>query len=191
MVNILTHYNSLLLIINDLIMSNINLNKLFGKSESNSSKVDSNITINKVEEKTEIYSDFKLDLEFDEYKAPMLNGEATSKDIKKIINEDAIIQSLKNILNTKFYSRLLNPDMNFDLRSYLFEDLTEAKAFFIGYDITHLLPVYEPRIAIKNVRVTAYYQSSTYVIDLSILIPSMGKNISLSSILSDDGFSFT
>ena len=91
----------------------------------------------------------------------------------------------------KFYSRLLDPDINFDLRSYLFEELTESKAFFIGYDLVHLLPIYEPRVNISNVEVKAYYESDAYEILLHIYIPSIKKNIKLSTVLNGDGFTFT
>lgn len=172
-------------------MANIDLNSLFKKQQLITSEVDTNIEFNQPQKVNELYSDFKLDLALNENKTPILNGDTTSNDIIKIVNEESVLNSLKNILNTKFYSRLLNPEMNFDLRSYLFEELTEAKAFFIGYDIIHLLPAYEPRAKITNVKVTAYYSSDAYVIDLSISIPSIKKDVKLSSILTGDGFTFT
>jgi phage baseplate assembly protein W len=172
-------------------MANINLNELFKKQQQIVSEVDSNIKFNQPQNVEEIYSDYKLDLNFYENKTNTLNTQETSLDVEKIVNEEAVINSLKNILNTTFYSRLLNPDMNFDLRTYLFEDLTESKAFFIGYDISNLLPVYEPRVVVSNVKVTAYYEDDTYKIDLSIGIPTLKKEIKLSSVLNSDGFIFT
>ena len=172
-------------------MANINLNKLFRTPQQITSEVDSNIKFNQPQEVKELYSDYKLDLSFYENKTNLLNSEETSIDVEKIINEEAVLNSLKNILNTKFYSRLLDPEMNFDLRSYLFEDLTEAKAFFIGYDLVHLLPIYEPRVNITNVDVNAYYQADSYVIDLYISIPAIKKDVKLSSVLNGDGFTFT
>ena len=172
-------------------MANINLNKLFRTPQQITSEVDSNIKFNQPQEVKELYSDYKLDLSFYENKTNLLNSEETSIDVEKIINEEAVLNSLKNILNTKFYSRLLDPEMNFDLRSYLFEDLTEAKAFFIGYDLVHLLRIYEPRVNITNVDVKAYYQADAYVIDLYISIPAIKKDVKLSSVLNGDGFTFT
>ena len=172
-------------------MANINLNDIFVPTVSVKSKVDSNIQLSQKTAFNEVYSDVKLDLEIGEFKTPILNGEETTYDIEKIYNEDSVINALKNILNTKFYSRLLNPDMNFDLRTYLFEELTEAKAFFIGYDIIHLLPAYEPRVKITNVEVIAYISSDAYMINLDISIPSISKKVKLSSVLTGDGFSFT
>ena len=172
-------------------MANINLKNVFKQQVPAPSKVDSNIKLNQQMPVVNLYSDIKLDLSINENKSGLLNSDITSKDIEIITNEEAVLTSLKNILNTKFYSRILNPEMNFDLRTYLFEEQTEAKAFFIGYDISNLLPAYEPRVVVSNVEVTAYISSDTYLINLSIYIPSINKNTKLSSVLSGDGFTFT
>lgn len=172
-------------------MANIDLTSLF-KNENNilKSRVDSDIKLDHNNGKIEYYSDIKLDLKLSSKTGPELNSDLIEYDIEKITNEESVLQSLKNILNTKFCSRLLNPDMNFDLRSYLFEPLSEAHAYFIGYDISNLLPYYEPRIRIKNITVIAYYGNDTYGINLDFYIPSLDKSLKLSSILSSDGFSF-
>lgn len=172
-------------------MANINLRNVFKQQPNTVSKVDSNIKLNQKSENTILYSDIKLDLTFNEDNSGLLNSDTTNKDLALITNEKSILNALKNILNTKFYSRILNPDINFDLRTYLFEELTEAKAFFIGYDISNLLPTYEPRVIINNVEVTAYIASDAYLINLSIFVPSINKNMKLSSVLSGDGFTFT
>lgn len=172
-------------------MANINLSKLFQKPQSVQSEVDSDIKLNQSAVSDSLYSDYKLDLSFHENKSNLLNSSDTSIDIEKITNEEAVLNSLRNILNTKFYSRLLDPEVNFDLRSYLFEELTESKAFFIGYDLTHLLPIYEPRVRISNVEVKAYYEADAYEILLYVYIPAIEKNIKLSTVLNGDGFIFT
>lgn len=172
-------------------MANINLNNLFVKNYSTESKVDSDINLNKEQNKPVIYSDCKFDLTPQVNNGKSINASKTQNDISKIINEESILNSLRNIMLTKFHSRLLNPEMNFDLRSYLFEELTEAKAFFIGYDISTKLPIYEPRIIVGDVKVVAYYNYDTYVIDLAVYIPSIDKSVKLSSILNSDGFSFS
>lgn len=173
-------------------MANVNLNNIFKKLNigynQQTSNVDGDIIIPK--EKPSIYSDIKLDLEFKEYSSNILNSKNTSEDINLIINEESVIQSVKNILNTKYTDRLLNPEININMSDYLFENLSEAKAFFIGYDLQQLIPAYEPRVKVSNIRVTAYYNSSTYEISMTITIPSLNKNVKLSSILSIEGFTF-
>ena len=171
-------------------MANIDLNKLFTKQYTTTSLVDSEIGLNRPVKNNILFSDVKLDLESTQFLHDSLNSKKTNNDIGKIVNEESILNSLRNIMSTKFFSRLLNPEMNFDLRSYLFENLTEANAYFIGYDIYSQLPIYEPRILIKNIHVTAYYKQDAYGINLEIYIPSINKNVKLSSILNSDGFVF-
>lgn len=173
-------------------MANINLLNAFKPLTTNITKntslVDSSITIPK--KTISMYSDIKFDLEVNEFESPQLNSKNTTTDLNLITDESCIIQAIKNILNTKYYTRLLNPDLNIDLNSYLFENLTEAKAFFIGYDLQETIPAYEPRVKVSNVKVVGYYDSSTYEISLSITIPSLKKNVKISSILSSEGFTF-
>lgn len=172
-------------------MANIDLNKLFTKKFATTSLVDSNINLNKPVKNDVLYSDVKLDLVPEKFYGESINSQKTHNDLATIVNEESIINSLKNIMSTRFNSRLLNPEMNFDLRSYLFENLSESKAYFIGYDISLYLPVYEPRIIVDSINVTANYAEDTYIIDLSIFVPELSKNIKLSSILNSDGISFS
>jgi phage baseplate assembly protein W len=171
-------------------MANIDLNSLFRKNFKTTSKVDSEIGLNKDTRKKVRYSDFKLDIVPENNEGRSINASKTSKDIALIVDEESILNSLRNIMMTKYHSRLLNPDMNFDLRAYLFEELTEAKAFFIGYDIATYFPMYEPRIQVGNIKVVAHYGWDTYSISMDIFIPSINKNIKLSSLLNSDGFTF-
>lgn len=172
-------------------MANIDLNNLFKKKYTVTSLVDSDINLNKPKKDEVLFSDFKCDLEISEYEGESLNSEKTSNDIKRITNEESIINSLKNIISTRYYTRLLNPEMNFDLRSYLFEELTETKAYFIGYDISTYIPLYEPRIIIKRILVTLYYNCDSYVIDLDFYVPGVSKMLSMKSVLNLEGISFS
>lgn len=171
-------------------MANIDLNKLFAKRFDLSSPVDSEINLNQTPKQDILFSDFKLDLSTNQFKSDSINSEKTQNDLTVIINEESILNSLRNIICTKYCSRLLNPEINFDLRTYLFDELTESKAYFIGYDICTYLPMHEPRINIRKVKVTVYYDSDAYVIDLQIYVPAIDKNIKLSSILNSEGFFF-
>lgn len=172
-------------------MANIDLTSIF-KNNNNvlKSRVDSDIKLNHNRGNHELYSDIKLDLELSSKTNAEYNSNIISYDIDTIKNEESVLNALKNILNTRYCSRLLNPEMNFDLRSYLFENLSESKAYFIGYDISNTLPFYEPRIRIKNISVVVYHGDDTYGVYITIYVPSLNKSLKLSSILSNEGFSF-
>jgi phage baseplate assembly protein W len=123
-------------------------------------------------------------LDIKEVKARSFNAKESNKDLQRIINEESVIASLRNIFNTSACSRLLNPEMNFEIKKYLFEPITQYKAWFIGYDIHTQLPVYEPRIRVNHVKVSASIEQNCYYIELSVSIPTLQEDLNLSSVLS-------
>lgn len=116
-------------------MANINLNNYFRKSTNTKSNVDSRIKLNKSTKAKEYYGDILFDLDTNELKERPLNAKESTRDLKRIVNEESVITALRNIFNTHHGSRLLNPEVAFDIKQYLFEPLTQTKAWFLGYDI--------------------------------------------------------
>lgn len=170
-------------------MANINLNNYFRKSTDIKSPVDSKIQLNKLESDKDKWGDLKLDLQFNEIKERALNAKESTKDLQRIKNEESIIVALRNIFNTRRYSRLLNPEMDFQIGQYLFEPLSISNAWFLGYDICTQLPLYEPRIVLYNVDVSADIENGFYLIELSVGIPNVsGEKFKISSILSQDSY---
>lgn len=170
-------------------MANINLNNYFRKSSDIKSPIDSKILLNKKETDEEYYGDLKLDLVMGEIKERPLNAKEANRDIQRIVNEESVIVALRNIFNTFVGSRLLNPEMSFEIKQYLFEPLTEAKAWFLGYDICQQLPLYEPRVSITGVTIDVDTEKGCYVINLSVSIPSLDADVDIRSILNSDGYS--
>lgn len=170
-------------------MANINLNNYFRKSTDIKSPVDSKIILNKEQTNKEKWGDLKLDLTFNETKNRALFAKENNKDLQRIVNEESVITSLRNIFNTRKCSRLLNPEMEFQIGQYLFEPLNINDAWFLGYDICMQLPLYEPRIKINAVDITAHVDEGVYSIELAIAIPDVsGAEFKISSILSQDGY---
>lgn len=170
-------------------MANINLNNYFRKSSDIKSPVDSKIQLNKSETDTTKWGDLKLDLEFNEIKERPLNAKESTHDVQRTINEESVIIALRNLFNTHSCSRLLNPELSFNVSQYLFEPLSITNAWFLGYDIEQFFPLYEPRVKIQGVEVIANIKENLYEIILTIGIPDVsGKNLKISSILSQDGF---
>lgn len=169
-------------------MANINLNNYFRKTSDIKSPVDSRIKLNKADTDKEKWGDLRLDLNFNEIKERPLNAKESTHDLKRTINEESVIIALRNLFNTHSCSRLLNPEMSFNISQYLFEPLSQIKAWFLGYDIIQFFPLYEPRVIVQNVEVVANIIENVYEIKLVIAIPDIsGKQIEVSSILSQDG----
>lgn len=171
-------------------MANIDLRNIYRTTRDKISPVDSHIVLNKTETDSEIYSDLKLDLEFNEIKERPLNAKESTRDLLKITNLDAVKVALKNIINTSYNSRLLNPEIDFDLKKYLFERLNTNVAYFIGYELCNKITVYEPRVKIENVKIELDIDNACYIIHLEFTVPSLNTTLSLTTILSQDGFYF-
>lgn len=169
-------------------MANIDLNRIYKPLKEKPSPVDSNIVLNHKKAVNYIYTDIKLDLETSETDESQLNANNNTNDLKRITNLECILTSLRNIFNSTYCSRLLDPEIIIDFRSYLFEPITESMAFFIGYDICQILPRYEPRIEIQGVTVIPHIEEDCYVITLSLAVPMLDTTISIKSILNKEGY---
>lgn len=171
-------------------MANIDLTNFYRRRNEKVSSIDSEIILNKGETDDIVYSDIELDLKFTNILEKQLNAKENNKDLTKLTNEKSVINSLKNILNTTRNTRILDPSLEFDLRSYLFEGLNATTAWFMGYEICTRINQYEPRVKIDGVNIAIDWENDAYWIDLEITIPSLGKSVKLSSILDKDGFTY-
>lgn len=172
-------------------MANIDLRTIYRTTRDKISPVDSRIILNKTETDSEIYSDLKFDVDFNEIKERPLNAKENTRDLIKITNLEAVKVALKNIINTSYNSRLLNPEIDFNLRKYLFERLNTNTAYFIGYELCTKISVYEPRVKIENVKIELDFDNACYIVYMDFSVPSLNATLSLKSILSQDGFYFS
>jgi len=138
-----------------------------------------------------LYKDIGFDLVTNYTNNPELFKEQEVTDLKPIYDANAVITSIKNILTTSPGEKLLNPNFGLDLRDYLFEPITETRAFFLGNDLYNGLSDQEPRIVIDALDVVAVPDDNTYEILLKISIPSLNINsVSLRGVLNIDGYTF-
>lgn len=134
-------------------MANINLAKKYERRTETRSRVDSSQKLSTPIDAHNTYADLDLDLGFTEILDRALNALQSNSDLRVVEDEQAVLSSLRNIMRTTECTRLLNPEVDVDVRGFLFEPLTEAKGFFIGYQLTKLIPLYEPRVKIQGVHV--------------------------------------
>ena len=138
-----------------------------------------------------LYKDIGFDLKPAFTNNVELYKDSEKKDIAPIYDANAILNSLRNILTTSPGEKLLNPLFGLDLRDYLFEPVTETRAFFLGTDLYDGLVDQVPRIVLDNVSVVAVPDEMTYEITLQISIPSLNINgLSLRGVLNNDGYTF-
>jgi phage baseplate assembly protein W len=70
-------------------------------------------------------------------------------------SKDAIKANLINLLLTGRGERFLNPNLGAGLRSYLFENITEANLRRIKNETINTIEVYFPRVVVKEADVTS------------------------------------
>lgn len=76
-----------------------------------------------------------------------------SKDISKKYDENAIKQSLKNIILTRNFERPFRSDVGSQISALLFEPLTPMLSSLIKKTIENTISAYEPRVMLLDVSV--------------------------------------
>lgn len=91
--------------------------------------------------KQEIYSDFFTD--FVSYE--------TTQDIARLVNEDAVKNSIRNLLLTNRGDRLFNNSLGSDIRALLFENAGPATEQIVSDYVKKTIENYEPRANVLDV----------------------------------------
>lgn len=167
-------------------MANINFNNVYKRRNEEHSAVDKTLITRHNDVDKEIFSDVRFDLKIKEITERPWYSKENDNDIQKLVDEEAVIQSLKNIIHTMGNTRLLNPEMDMKLTSFLFEPINEHTAYFIGYIIKTMIPAYEPRVTIDKVLVVGHPDQMCYEVSINASIPDIRKSINLALILKDE-----
>ena len=109
------------------------------------------------------------DIDFTFTRKPVTNDVALSYD------SQAIIRSVRNLLQTKHYDRPFNPGLGSNMELMLFEPVSDMTASSIESEIRNTIQNYEPRVNLQNVKVVpspdqnAYQASLTFFLENSTL----------------------
>ena len=89
------------------------------------------------------YSDLRSDLAVN----------PANDDVLTITNEAAIEQSIKNLLQTNFYERVMKPNIGSNIKSLLFELASPHTSYNIKEAVKETIENFEPRADIIDVLV--------------------------------------
>lgn len=136
-----------------------------------------------------LYKDIDLDLSFDRYTKKELYSKTEPNDLSELQDGTAILNSVKNILTTTPGQKLLNPTIGLDLRSYLFENVSNTTSYFIGLDIYNSLGAQEPRVQLNGMEIKGIPDENEYRISIEFSIPNLDiYNLSLNATLNKEGY---
>ena len=124
------------------------------------------------------YRDVHLDIQKgDNQTMNSLFKPQTSTDIKSSIDEQAIFNSINNLFSTTPGEKILEPEFGLDLRSFLFEPLTDYMAGVVGEKILKGITRWEPRVKVTNVHVKKDIPNRAYHIVLTIVLPKLSNKV--------------
>lgn len=116
----------------------------------------------------QIYSDFLTDL----------NPHPVSGDIVRFVNENAVIRSIKNLIQTDRGERRYHPTIGSDIRKMLFEPMSSAAAEMISQFIQDTIDKHEPRAKVLYVSVIPNYDKNLYTIQCQIMVINKQEPVS-------------
>jgi len=137
-----------------------------------------------------LYSDIHMDLQND-YKVRANFGKAKTQliDVKISYDVEAVFNSLTALFNTNRGERLLLPEYGIDLRSLLFQPVSDGVAEIIGQSIKDGIDRWEPRVYLNLVTIEPIPDDHVYIIELELTIPSLKSTVVFGgSILQGEGF---
>ena len=126
-----------------------------------------------IRRKQELYSDFFTDL---------LSLDVT-RDIAKAMNEDAVKQSIRNLLLTNRGDRLFNNTLGSDIYSLLFENSSPALEQTLSDYIKTTIENYEPRAELIDVVVDSEADEHEVLVVISFRVLNKTEPVSLELVL--------
>ena len=120
-----------------------------------------------------IYSD--LDLRF--------IAQPGNKDVAMSYNEQSVIRSIKNLLLSKPYERLFQPDLSSQVDNILFEPITSLTGNLLKNEIMRVISNWEPRARIASIDVVAVPEQSGYTVSLFFYVGNKVEPTAINLIL--------
>lgn len=106
-----------------------------------------------------------------------------TKDIYAVKNEAAITQALKNLVQTRFGERLMQPKIGSGVYDMLFEPLDVFSGIELQSKITTTINNYENRVEIQEVQVAVMDEEDSVLVNVSYRIIGEPKIITNQFIL--------
>jgi phage baseplate assembly protein W len=107
-----------------------------------------------------IYSD----IDFTFTKKPVVGDVSLSYDTQ------AVIRSIRNLLQTTHYDRPFNPDLGNQLEAVLFENVSPSMASYVETQVYNIINNYEPRARLQSVKVSADETKNAYYVTVTFFI---------------------
>lgn len=129
--------------------------------------------ISPTKKKISLNSDFRKDL----LTSPV------SKDIALLKDEEAVKDSIKNLILTDRGERLMQPNIGGNIRAMLFENMTPGTIKLIKDRITDTIETFEPRASLLDVFVSGGLDDGNIVAKITFYVRNAEQPVQLDVIL--------
>ena len=106
-----------------------------------------------------------------------------SKDLALLKDEDAVKQSIRNLILTDPGERLMQPFIGGGVRALLFENITPGVLKNIEIKCRTTIETYEPRAELINVTASSRYDDNIVNVLIEFYIKNVNRPIALDLIL--------
>jgi len=105
------------------------------------------------------------------------------KDINKLTDERAVVNSIKNLVSTNHYEKPFNPSFGSNLRRLLFENTDKFTASLIEREIVEVIRNYEPRATVSSVIVSPRVDENGFNVQLEFYVVNITDPLTISFFL--------
>jgi phage baseplate assembly protein W len=105
------------------------------------------------------------------------------KDIIPLKDDNAIKNSVKNLLISNFYERPFSRDVGANLRALLFEPADSITKIALKENIRRVIRKYEPRVVLRGIQIKYQDDSNAYNITVIFKIKEFDTNESVEIVL--------
>lgn len=109
-----------------------------------------------------------------------LSKNPITHDVLAVSNENAVKQSVRNLISTRFGERLMAPEIGSGVFDALFEPLDPFSAETLRNDILNTIKNYEPRVVVQDCIVSSE-SSYSDEINIELIYIIVGENLEVNS----------
>jgi phage baseplate assembly protein W len=106
-----------------------------------------------------------------------------TSDVALSYDRQAVIRSIRNLLQTKHYDRLFNPDLGSNVDAILFENMSDMTAMTLQREVSSLIKTYEPRAILKEVTVSPLFDKNAYNVSITFFIENATQSTTATILL--------
>lgn len=105
-------------------------------------------------------------------------------DVRSVLGVDAVVNSIKNLINLNFYEKPFRPSIGSNVHRLLFENINHLTSTFILNAIAEVIVNYEPRATLIEVIVDPDPENNRYNITIVVGINNVSTPVKIDTFLS-------